>query len=131
MLIAKAPAAPRLTKSLLVSPGPCGSSPSFASFISSLLSTCALAEGTTREPLDEAVEERVVEQREGDARDQDSGHQRLPEEDVTPDQLIRNPGRDRPLGRALGERECVDELVHAEREREDHNGEDPRQRDGK
>src|SRR4029450_1286110 len=96
MLTAKAPAAPRLTRSLLVSP-PCSSAipPSFRD--------CALAEGTTRESLDEAVEERVVEQRERDARDQHRRHQRLPEEDVTADQLVRDAGRERALPRRLRE----------------------------
>src|ERR1051326_2614957 len=75
MLTAKAPAAPRLTSSCLVSP-------SLRSAILPPFCSCASAEGTTRESLDEAVEERVVEQRERDARDQHRRHQRLPEEDV-------------------------------------------------
>src|SRR5581483_10525990 len=122
MVTAKAPAAPRLTRSRLVSPD-------FSFAIPPSFPTCALAEGTTRESLDAAVEERVVEQRERDARDQHRRHQRLPEEDVAADQLVRHARRERPLARRLRERECVDELVHAEREREDHNRQDPRQRD--
>src|SRR5581483_5963819 len=101
MVTAKAPAAPRFTRSRLVSPP-------FSSAIPPSFPTCALAEGTTRESLDETVEERVVEQRERDARDQHRRHQRLPEEDVAADQLVRDPGRERPLARGLRERERVD-----------------------
>src|SRR5205085_149715 len=88
-----------------------------------------LAEGTTREPLDEAVEERVVEQSERDARDERRRHQRLPEEHVAADQVVRYPRRHRALRRRRDERERVDELVDAEREGEDDDGQDPRQRD--
>src|SRR5581483_2392137 len=122
MLTAKAPAAPRLTRSRLVSPA-------FSSAIPPSFLPYALAEGTTRESLDEAVEERVVEQRERDARDQHRRHQRLPEEDVAADQLVRHSGGERPLAGRLREGERVDELVHAQREREDHDGQDPRQGD--
>src|SRR6476646_7667275 len=100
MLTAKAPAAPRLTRSRLVRPALSSAIP--PSFL------VALPDGTTREALDEAVEERVVEQRERDARDQHRGHQRLPEEHVAADQLVRDAGRECPLARRLRERERVD-----------------------
>src|SRR6266536_5441513 len=129
MLTANAPAAPRLTRSPLVSPELCCSGSSLTSATPPSFRVGALAEGTTREALDEAIEERVVEQRQRDARNQHRRHQRLPEEDVAADQLVRDAGRDRPVRGRRRERERVDELVDAEREREDHHRQDPRQGD--
>src|SRR5439155_12411331 len=56
---------------------------------------CRSAEGSSREALDEAVEEHVVEQRQRDAGDQRRRHQRPPVEDVAPDQLRVDAGRER------------------------------------
>src|SRR2546423_290738 len=77
----------------------------------------SLPKCASRKTGDEAVEKRVVEQRERDTRDQRRRHQRLPEIDVPADQLERHPRRDRPRVGRGDERDRVNELVHAERER--------------
>src|SRR5437870_4342335 len=86
---AAAPAAPLRSRSFRVS----RPSAICASFLS-LRCLVALAKRTSREAFDEAVEKRVVEQRQRDARDQAGGHQRLPVVDVADDQLVRDAGRD-------------------------------------
>src|SRR5581483_3061806 len=86
-----------------------------------------LAEGASRETGDEAVEERVVEQRERDAGDQDRSHDRGPVEQVAADHVGGDGRRERPLARAGDEGDRVDVLVDDELEREDDDGQDPGQ----
>src|SRR5215213_9385026 len=74
-----------------------------------------------REASDETIQEDVVEEGDRDGHDGGRGHQRLPEEDVTPDQLRRYPDRDRLLLRGRDEGERIDELVHGQREAKDHD----------
>ena len=83
---------------------------------------------TAGEAGDEPVEEQVVEQRQRDGRDQHRGRDRSPLDEIAADQIGRHTGRDRAVLRARDERDGVDELVDAEREREDDDGEDARQR---
>src|SRR4029453_8476220 len=130
MLTAKAAAPPRLSRSprlsfeLALSSSSGTSATGIPSFRLDSLAECASCKA-----LYEPVEERVVEECQGDRRDDHSRHERLPEEDVTANQVVRNAGRHRPLLRGGNEREGVDELVHAQREGEDDGGEDARQRD--
>src|SRR4026207_102300 len=131
MLTAKAAAPPRLSRSprlsfeLALSSSSGTSATGIPSFRLDSLAECASCKA-----LDEPVEERVVEERQRDRRYQDGRHERLPEEDVAANQVVRDAGRHRPLLRGRDERERVDELVDAERESEDDDGENPRQRDG-
>ena len=50
-----------------------------------------------REPGDEAVQEHVVDERDGDGDKGGGGHQGLPEEDIAPDQFSGDADRDRLL----------------------------------
>src|SRR5918995_2884184 len=132
MLIAKAAAVPRLSRSPRVSSelGRTSSSATSATgypLFDSILDS--LTEGPSCKALDEAVEERVVEQRERDGGNQRRRHERLPEEDIPADQVVRDPRGHRSLLGGRDERERVDELVHAEREGEDDRGQDPGKRD--
>src|SRR3954447_12980439 len=45
----------------------------------------SLAERSAGEPRDEPIEERVVDERQGDARDQDRAHDSGPVEEIAPD----------------------------------------------
>src|SRR4029078_797546 len=90
-----------------------------------------LAERSTCEPGDESVEERVVDQRQWNARDQDRGHDHRPVEEVAANQIGRHADGESPVLRTRDERDRVDELVDDEREREDEDGEDAGDRDGK
>src|SRR5581483_1869510 len=94
MPTAKAPAAPRLSRSPRLRPPR-----SVASSASAIFPPFdrVLTERAAGESLDETVEERVVEQRQRDARDQRRRHQRLPEEDVAANQVVRNAGGERAL----------------------------------
>src|SRR5436305_458002 len=99
---APAPTPARFSSSRLLRPFPADIPSSF------------LAERSAGEPCDEAVEERVVDERQRDARDEDRGHDRGPVEEVAPDQIGRDARRERALVRAGDERDGVDELVHHE-----------------
>src|SRR5688500_13676822 len=132
MLTAKAAAVPRFSRSPRVSsePGRTRSSATSATvypLFDSILDS--LTERSSCKALDETVEESVVEQRQRNGRNQRRRHQRLPEEDIPPDQVVRDARGHRPLLRGRDERERVDELVHAEREGEDDRGQDPGERD--
>src|SRR5205085_10323046 len=83
-----------------------------------------LPKRAAREPGDEPVEERVVEKRERDRRDEGRRHQPLPEEDVAADELGEDARRDRLLLGGRDERQRVDEVVEDEREGEDDGGQD-------
>src|SRR6187549_1733557 len=74
----------------------------------------SLAECPSCKALDETVEKGVVEQRERDGRNQRRRHQRLPEEDIPPDQVVGDARGHRPLLGGRDERERIDELVDAE-----------------
>src|SRR6266849_890721 len=124
---ANAPAVPRLSRSRRVSVEPWTAGSSWPSMPTSFCRD-SLPERAACKALDEAVEERVVEERERDARNQRGGHDRLPVEDVAHDQVVWNARRDGPVRRAGDERERIDELVHTERERKDDDGQDPRER---
>src|SRR5487761_792087 len=89
----------------------------------------ALAECAAREAGDETVEERVVDEGERNARDQDRGHDPRPVVEVAANEIRRHADRQRPVGRAGDERDRVHELVDDEREREDDDSEDPGDRD--
>src|SRR5712691_400172 len=52
-----------------------------------------LAERSACEPRDEPVEERVVDERQGNARDQDRSHDPGPVEQVAADEVGRHSGR--------------------------------------
>src|SRR6266852_4223087 len=80
--------------------------------------TNELAECPAGEPRDEAVQERVVDEGQRDARDQDRGHDPGPVVEVAADQIGRDADRQRAVGRARDERDRVDELVHDERSEE-------------
>src|SRR5205085_3960903 len=90
----------------------------------SFLSLGALSERTAREPRDEAVEERVVDEGQRDGGDQDRGHDPRPVVEVAADQVGGYADRERAVGRARDERDRVHELVHDDRQREDHDGEE-------
>src|SRR5262245_19738689 len=114
MLSANAAAPPRLSRSPRLSVELGLASSSLGSATYSSFRVDSLAERASCKALDESVEESVVEQRERNRRNEDRGHQRLPEEDVAADEVVRDPGRD---GAVLGRRdegERVDELVDAE-----------------
>src|SRR3954454_3031348 len=85
-----------------------------------------LTEGPAREAGDEPVEERVVDEGHGNARDQDGCHDPGPVVEIAADQVGRHSDRQRAVRRARDERDRIDELVHDEREGEDHNRQDPR-----
>src|SRR5437867_4305695 len=108
MLMAKAAAVPRLSRSSRVTaePGRTGSSPTCDTGTSFRLDS--LAERASCKAFDEAIEEGVVEQRERDRRDQRRGHERLPEEDVAANQVVRDARGHRALLGAGDEREGVD-----------------------
>src|SRR5262245_7699660 len=116
MLTANAAAVPLLSRSPRVSDELEPSSSSATSATSTSFQVDSLAERASRKPLDESVEERVVEQRERDGRNQSRREERLPEEDVATDQVVRDARGHRPLLGARNERERIDELVHAQRE---------------
>src|SRR2546430_2958456 len=63
---------------------------------------------------DEPIEERVVDQCQRDARDQDRGHDPGPVEEIAANQVGRNADRDCPVRRARDERDRIDELVDDE-----------------
>src|SRR5919106_1211605 len=130
MLTANAAAAPRLSSASRVRAElePSSSSDTSATGIPPF-TTSLSPERTACKAFDEAVEEGVVEEREHDARDQGRRHERLPEEDVSANELVGDARRDRPVLRGGDERERVDELVDAEREREDDDGQDAGKRD--
>src|SRR4249920_3549358 len=110
MLTANAAAPPRLIRSLRVSVELEFSSSSVTSATGSpSFRLDSLAKRASCKALDEAVEEGLVEQRERDRRDQHGRHERLPEEDVATDQVVRNACGDRSLLGARDERERVDE----------------------
>src|SRR5688572_9074928 len=115
MPTAKAAAVPLLSRSPRVSAvlAPATSSAASAT-CTSFRALDSLAERAPCKPLDEPIEKRVVEQRERDRGDQRRGHQRLPEEDVAADQVVRHACGDGALLGARDEGERVDELVHAE-----------------
>src|SRR6267378_7772588 len=69
-----------------------------------------LAECSACEPRDEPVEERVVDECQRDARDEDRAHDPGPVEQVAADQIGRNADRQRTVGRARDEGDRVYEL---------------------
>src|SRR5882762_1198531 len=91
----------------------------------------ALPECSPGEACNEPVEERVVEERERNARYQRGNHDRSPLRQVAADQVCVDTRRQGPVTRAGDERERVDEFVHDERERKDHHSQDARNGDGK
>src|SRR5262245_54499173 len=72
------------------------------------------AEGSAGEPCDEAVEERVVEQRKRNAGDENRSHDRRPVEEVALDEVRRHADGQRAVLVARDERDRVDELVEHE-----------------
>src|SRR5713226_465678 len=88
-----------------------------------------LAERSAGESGDEPIQERVVDEGQRNAWNQDRGHDPGPVEQVAADQIRRHADGESAVGRARDERDRVDELVHDEREREDDDGEDPGDRD--
>src|SRR5688500_5823018 len=131
MLIEKAAAVPLLSRSPRVSSELEATSWSSASATGTSFRRDSLAERARCKALDETVEECGVEECERDGRNQRRRHQRLPEEDVSPDQVVRDARGHRSLLGARDERERVDEFVHAQREGEDDRRQDPRERDRK
>src|ERR671919_252944 len=128
---AKAAAAPRLSSGSRVRAElECSSSSATSATGIPPFVTSLSPERAACKAFDEAVQERVVEQCQRICRNERRREERLPEEDVAADEVVGNPGRDRPLLRRRDERERVDELVHAEREGEDDDREDARQGDG-
>src|SRR5687767_10962580 len=108
MLTAKAAAVPRFSRSPRVSSElgrTCSSATSATGYplFDSILDS--LTERPSCKALDETVEERGIEKRERDGGNQRRRHERLPEEDVSSDQVVRDPRRHRPLLRARDERE--------------------------
>src|SRR5439155_24606754 len=101
------------------------------SSVSAICPLLSLAECSAGEPRDETVETRVVEERERDARDERGDHDRSPLRQVAANEVGVHPGRQRPVVGARDEGERIDELVEHQREREDDNGENPRNRDRK
>src|SRR6266487_313089 len=91
----------------------------------------ALPECSPGEAGDEPVEERVVEERERNARYERGDHDRSPLRQIAADQIRIDTRGQRAMCRRGDERERVDELVHDEREREDDHGQDARDRDRK
>src|SRR5262245_37649121 len=121
MLTANVAAAPLFSRSPRVRSELSRASSSTTSATGTSFRVDSLAERATCKAFDEPVEERVVEQRQRDRGNQRRRHQRLPEEDVAADQVVRDARGNGPLLGAGSEGERVDELVHAEREREDHH----------
>src|SRR5919206_3574351 len=76
-----------------------------------------LAECPTGKSRDEAVEKRVVEERQRDARDQCGDHDRAPIRQVAANQIRVDAGRHHLVRRRRDEGERVEELVRDERER--------------
>src|SRR5205807_215963 len=85
-----------------------------------------LLDGALADALHEVVEKEVVEDGDGDAGQQRPGHQFPPEVLIAADEIAGDAERDRLLDRRRDEGERVDELLHAEREGEDGDGEDAR-----
>src|SRR6266508_4380181 len=83
----------------------------------------------TRDALDEAVEEEVVENRHWQADEQGRPHDRAPVVDVAEDQVGRHPHRHRLLVAGRDEGEPVEEVLHRQREGEDDGGQHPGQAD--
>src|SRR6266850_127987 len=84
---------------------------------------------STRNALDETVEEEVVEDGHRQADEQGRAHQRAPVVDVATDQLRRHPDRHRLLVAGRDEGEAVEEVLHRQREGEDHGGQHSGQAD--
>src|SRR5207245_9717840 len=78
------------------------------------------------DPLDESIEEEVVENRHGQPDQQRGAHQRAPEVDVAADQLRRHAHRHRLLIAGRDERQPVEEILHREREGKDDRRQHPR-----
>src|SRR5215204_2813786 len=131
MPIEKAAAVPLLSRSPRVSSELERTSWSSASATGTSFRLDSLTERSSCKALDETVEKGGVEQRKRDGRDQRRRHQRLPEEDIPPDQVVRDARGHRSLLGGRDERERVDELVHAQREGEDDCRQDPGERDRK
>src|SRR5919198_1396352 len=129
MLTANAAAVPLLMRSPRESVESVRSTSSAVSVTPFLLSPLDSAERPSCEAFDETIQECVVEKRQGNRREQCGRHKRLPEEDVSSDQVVGDTRRHRALVARRYECEGVDELVHAEGEREDDHREDSRQRD--
>src|SRR5215210_2352947 len=105
MLIEKAAAVPLLSRSPRVSSELERTSWSSESATGTSFRLDSLAECSSCKALDETVEKRVIEQRERDCRNQRRGHERLPEEDISPDQVVRDARRHRSLLGGGDERE--------------------------
>src|SRR4051812_6058479 len=73
-----------------------------------------LAECSAREPCDEPIEERVVDECQWNARDEDRAHDPGPVEEVAADQVGRHADRQRAVRGAGDEGDRVDELVDHE-----------------
>src|SRR5688500_2008628 len=131
MLIEKAAAVPLLSRPPRVSPELERTSSSSESATGTSFRLDSLTECVSCRALDDTVETGAVEQRERDGRNQRRRHERLPEEDIPPDQVVGNARRHRSLLGRRDERERVDELVHAQREGKDDRRQDPRERDRK
>src|SRR4026208_531558 len=86
MLIAKAAAVPLLSRSPRVSSELERTSGSSESATDPSFRLDSLAECSPCKALDETIEKGVVEQRERDGRNQRRRHERLPEEEIPPDQ---------------------------------------------
>src|SRR6266550_2066043 len=91
----------------------------------------ALPECSPGEARDEPVEERVVEERERNARYERGDHDRSPLRQIAADQIRVDTRGQRAVRRRRDERERVYELVHDEREGKDHDSQDARNGDRK
>src|SRR5438034_7080868 len=80
----------------------------------------------SRDARDELVEEEVVDDRDRYPDEQRARHERAPEVHVAPDQLRRHAERHRLLLGDGDEGERVEEVLHGQREREDHRRDHPR-----
>src|SRR5678816_4093839 len=79
----------------------------------------------SRDPRDELVKKQVVDDRHRNADQQRAGHQRAPEIDVAPDQLGSHAQRHRLLVGDGDEGQRIEKVLHRQRERKDHGGDDP------
>src|SRR5262249_1607632 len=93
--------------------------PPIISWFTASLDRCA---GDAR---DELVEEEVVDDGHGYADQEPPRHQRPPEVDVAADQLGGNSQGHRLLIRDRHEGQRVEEILHRQREGEDHRGDEP------